>query len=109
MAASTRIWLTVSTTVALLLVLASSSYATDATYEPFVTDFPQGSPSATDAAYVPFVTDFPTTAQSKSAAPSGVGGFDWGTAGAIGVGVLGLAALAGLILLRRSRRVAVAS
>ena len=109
MAASTRIWLTVSTMLALLLALASPSYATDGTYEPFVTDFPQGAEHATDAGYVPFVTDFPRTAQSQPAASSGAGGPEWGTAGAIGVGVLGLAALAALLVLWRSRRVATAS
>jgi hypothetical protein len=107
MAASTRIWLTLSTMPALLLALASPAYATDGTYEPFVTDFPRGAQSATDGAYVPFVTDFPRTAQSH--APSGAGGFDWGAAGGIGVGVLAVAGFAVLLLLWRSRRVATAS
>ena len=108
MAASTRIWLTLSTMLA-LLALASPSYATDTTYEPFVTDFPQGAQDAADAAYVPFVTDFPRTPQSEPAAQPGAGCLDWGTTGAIGVGVLGLAALTAMLLLWRSRRVAMAS
>lgn len=107
MAASTRIWLTISTVPVLLLALASPAYATDATYEPFVTDFPPGAPAATDGAYVPFVTDFPRAAESH--APSGTGGFEWGAAGAIGMGVLVVAAFAALLLLWRSRRVATAS
>ena len=107
MAALTRIWLTLSTVPALLLALASPAYATDATYEPFVTDFPRGAQSAPDGGYVPVVTDFPHAAQSH--ASSGAGGFDWGAAGGIGVGVLVVAAFAVLLLLWRSRRVATAS
>jgi hypothetical protein len=89
MTALTRIWLTASTMLA-LLVLASPSYAADSTYEPFVTDFPQGAHG------------------SPTAAPA-AGGFDWEAAGAIGVGVVALGALlAALLLTRRHRRVAVA-
>ena len=89
MAASSRIWLTVATMLA-LLVLASPSFAADSTYEPFVTDFPQGAHG------------------SPTAAPS-AGGFDWEAAGAIGVAVVALGALlAALFVARRHRRVAVA-
>ena len=89
MAATTRIWVSVSTMVALLM-LASTAFAADSTYEPFVTDFPQGAHG------------------SPTATPAG-GGFDWEAAGAIGVAVVALGALlAALLVARRHRRVAVA-
>ena len=91
MTTTKRIWLTLSATLAALLVLASTAYAKDSTYEPFVTDFPRGAKDP------------------QVAAPAG-GGFDWEAAGAIGVGVAALVALLAVLLLtRRQRRIAVAS
>jgi hypothetical protein len=109
MATTGRIWFTLSATLAALIVLASPAYATDTTYEPFVTDFPRGAQSATGDAYVPFVTDFPQGAHGSPTAAPAAGGFDWEAAGAIGVGVVALGALlAALLVARRHRRVAVA-
>jgi hypothetical protein len=104
-----RIWLTLSATLAALLVLSLPVYAADTTYEPFVTDFPRASPDGTGAEYVPFVTDFPQGAHGSPTAAPAAGGFDWEAAGAISVGVVALGALlAALLLTRRHRRVAVA-
>jgi hypothetical protein len=89
--ASIRRWLAVSASLVALLVLAAPAAAKDTRYTPFVTDFPR------------------STSPGQPATSTPADDFAWQSAGVLALGVGAGALIAGLVVARRYRRVAVAS
>jgi hypothetical protein len=109
-----RIGLTAAVAAA-VLVVASPAAAADSSYTPFETDFPRSAqPSASlDQALANDRAHFGPGSVAAPAEPTAspqveptASGFDWGTAGAVALGVA-LVVLVALGLTRRSKRVAI--